>query len=477
MHSQLASTRRTGLPAPRRSPVLVVLLSLPSLPGCRGPEPPGTTEPVGRADGGRVVLPVSQTLSPAGIQVELPGLRPQVLALSPDGRLLATSGKTQELVLLDPESGKVLQRAPLPSAKAEPAPGVVSSHILEPDKKGQASFTGLAFSPDGSRIFLSNVNGDIKVFAVEADRKVKPLFSLPLPPGGAPRRKEEIPSGLALSPDGTKLYVALNLSNRLGELDAATGKVLRLFDVGVAPYDVALAAGKAYVSNWGGRRPDAASVTGPAGQGTRVRVDPVRHIASEGSVTAVDLARGEVVAEVLVGLHASALAVAPGGRHVAVADAASDTVSVIDTSSDHVVETIRLRWRPGDLFGASPNALAFDETGGTLFVANGTQNAVALVSFRPGESQLRGLIPVGWFPGAIAYDLRRRSLSAANVKGVGSGKPRGPGGPVKHNSHEPVGSLSLVPVPGPRELEAHTRTVLEGYRRTVMEAAALPPRP
>ena len=49
-----------------------------------------------------------------------------------------------------------------------------------------------------------------------------------------------------------------------------------------------LAGDKAYVSNWGGRRPDNNSVTGPAGRGTLVRVDPVRHIASEGSVTVIE---------------------------------------------------------------------------------------------------------------------------------------------------------------------------------------------
>ena len=68
------------------------------------------------------------------------------------------------------------------------------------------------------------------------------------------------------------------------ELDTKTGQVLRKFPVGVAPFDVAVVGRKAYVSNWGGRRPGDGDLTGPAGRGTRVRVDPVRHIASEGSV-------------------------------------------------------------------------------------------------------------------------------------------------------------------------------------------------
>ena len=49
--------------------------------------------------------------------------------------------------------------------------------------------------------------------------------------------------------------MALSLSNRLLELDAESGKVLRLWEVGFAPFDVKLAGDKVYVSNWGGRRP------------------------------------------------------------------------------------------------------------------------------------------------------------------------------------------------------------------------------
>ena len=44
---------------------------------------------------------------------------------------------------------------------------------------------GAAFSPDGSRIYLANVNGDIKVFGVDQDEKVSLLFSIALPPANA----------------------------------------------------------------------------------------------------------------------------------------------------------------------------------------------------------------------------------------------------------------------------------------------------
>ena len=160
-------------------------------------------ERVGAAGTNRIVTPVNQILTPVGQQVELPDLRPQTLALSPDGRLLLTSGKTHEVVAIEPQTGKILQRVPLPSDKAiDPSDDVVSTHILEPDKEGQVSFTGLVFSPDGSRIYLSNARGSIKVFAVDQDRKISGLFTILLPAANTPGRKVDIPSGLALSPDG-----------------------------------------------------------------------------------------------------------------------------------------------------------------------------------------------------------------------------------------------------------------------------------
>jgi YVTN family beta-propeller protein len=458
--------------------------------GCRHAAPPSTSEPVGSTylnSDQRVVLPVSQILTPAGKQVHLPGMRPQGLALSPNGHLLVTSGKSNQLVVVHPVSGAILQSVPLPTEKVtEPPAETVSTHILEPDTKGQLSFTGLIFSPDGRRIFLSNVNGSIKVFAVDEQDHVRGLYSIPLPKTSLRQRAEDIPSGLGLSPDGRRLYVVLNLSNRLLELDLATRKPLRTFDVGVAPYDVVLAGHKAYVSNWGGRRPDPKSVTGPAGQGTRVRVDPARFIANEGTVSVIDLESG-ATKEIMVGLHACALALHPSGRYLVVANAASDTLSVLDTRTDAVVETISLKWQPTDYFGASPNALAFEPAGKTLYVCNGTHNAVAVVGFEPGNqvgravpasrSKLLGLIPVGWFPGAVVYDAPHRLLQVANIKGIGSGRRTLPGEVQKMNSHQYYGTLSLVPVPGSKQLAEHTRQVLANCRRDLIEAAQLPPRP
>jgi YVTN family beta-propeller protein len=451
-----------------------------------------TTETVGRNTNG-FETPVNQLVTPAGTLVELPGMRPNALALSPDGKRLVTAGLTQRLVVVNPVTGKILQRVRLPADDKIPPLGSGSIGILQPDEQAKFSFTGLVFSPDGSRIYLANVNGDIKVFDVDQDHKVTPLFSIPLPPANAPGRKAEIPAGIAVSPDGKKLYVAGNLSNRLIELDATTGKVLQMWNVGVAPFDVVLAGHKIYVSNWGGRRPDADSVTGPAGDGMRVRVD-ARSIASEGSVSVIDLAeaggasvpasRGNTgssaaslhpVQEILTGLHACALALSPDGRWLVVANAGSDTLSVIDTHVDKIIETICARQNPADLFGVQPNALAFDKSGKTLFVCNGTQNALAVFHFKPGESKLLGLIPVGWFPGSIAYDAKRKEICVANIKNLSPGVPSQTG-ETEFNSREYYGSLSLVPVPSKKELAGLTRTALANLRYPLLAQAALPAR-
>jgi hypothetical protein len=289
---------------------LALLTSLALAVGESPIQIPGTATkaPVARLAGGGVMTPVNQVLTPVGQQIDLPGLRPQALALSPDGQILVTAGKTSEVVVLSP-FGDILQRPALPSEEANDLADPVSNHILKPDEKGQLSYTGLVFSPDGTRVYLANVDGSIKLFEVSKDHQLIGLGSIPLPHANAPRRKAEIPSGLAVSLDGKRLYVVANLSNHLLELDAATGDVLRSWDTGVAPYAVVLGGKKAYVSNWGGRRPDATSVTGPAGRGTRVRVDAVRFIANEGSVTIIDLLANEVRTEVRVGLHSRPTAV------------------------------------------------------------------------------------------------------------------------------------------------------------------------
>ncbi|MEY2600120.1 MAG: hypothetical protein RLZZ142_2379 [Verrucomicrobiota bacterium] len=457
------------------------LLSPPPVQAKETAPPKELPELVGRLSENRYLTPAGQLLTPAGRQVDLPGMRPQALALSPDGRILVATGKTAELAVIDPTSGALLQKVPLPrpavpaSDSALPSPGTESTQLGK-EPPGQLSFTGLVFSPDGNRLFLSNVAGSVCVFAVHANHPLEAIANWPMPK--AAKRKADLPTGLAVSSDGKRLYVAGNLENKLYELDASSGGVLRSWNTGSAPFAVVLAADKAYVSNQGGRIPGPDDPSAPAGKGTPVRVDPVRHVASEGSVTVIDLKAGAVKCEISVELHASAMVLSPNGKHLVVANTGSDTLSVIDTQSEHVVEKIFTRQSPADLFGAQPNALVFEPNGKRLWAANGTQNAVAAIDFDPAdqESKLVGLLPSGWFPGALAFDAKRKALYVANIKGNGAFKTLKPGETPKFGTKDFYGTLCLIPLPSKEELSVMTRMALVNLRYPMLAESRLPAR-
>ena len=173
------------------------------------------------------------------------------------------------------------------------------------------------------------------------------------------------PSGLALSADARTLYVALNLKHAVAVVDLAT-RQFKIVPVGTYPYTVVAAGTKMYVSNWGGRRPDPSDTT----DGTfPVVLDPRTGIPSSGTVSVLDAA-GTVVRHIDVGLHPSAMVASPAGNRVYVANANSDTISVIDTESDRVISTLNVRLFRTAPLGSAPNALALSRDGKTLYVAN-----------------------------------------------------------------------------------------------------------
>ena len=404
-------------------------------------------------------------------------MRPQVLVLSPDRKSLITSGKTNKLIVINSETNEVSQTIDFPSKEQTTEPNISSPNILKPDSAALVSYTGLVYTKDGKRVYMSNVGGSIKVFSVATDGKHSSSHTIPLPDANAPRRAQEIPSGIAIDETDGKLFVCGNLSNSLIEINLPDGKVERKFPVGVAPYDVVVHKNKAYVSNWGGRIPGEGDLTGPAGRGTTVRVDPVRHIANEGTVSIVDLKTG-TTETTFVGLSPSDLALSPDGKYIVCANTNSDTLSILSTDTGKVVETVWVNAKQSDLYGAAPNALAFNAEGDTLFVANGSQNAIAVMSFDPddkGDTRLKGLIPVGWYPGAIVYDPSRKQIGVANLKGLPS-KPSMKESSAGFNSHQHNGSISIVPVPNAEQLAVLSEQVSKNMRRSAIRDAALPPR-
>ena len=145
------------------------------------------------------------------------------------------------------------------------------------------------------------------------------------------------PEGVAISPDGTRLYVA-NDGGAVWVLDTSNNTVVAKVTVGGDPYGVAIT-------------PD----------GTRVYVTQD----NGASVSAIDTSSNTVIAKISLPAAPSGVAITPDGRHAYVASTGSSTpgtVSVIDTSSNSVVATVSL---PG-----LPWGVAITPDGRRAYVAN-----------------------------------------------------------------------------------------------------------
>ncbi|HTE19257.1 MAG TPA: alkaline phosphatase family protein [Armatimonadota bacterium] len=134
-------------------------------------------------------------------------------------------------------------------------------------------------------------------------------------------------------------------------------------------------------------------------------------------------------------------------------------MNVIDVAAGRVRETLSVLPDPALPFGSAPNALAVGRDGETLFVGNGGNNAVAVVSLgeRRGRRKgtVRGFLPAGWYPGGVVTDGRQ--LYVANVKGVGS-RTRRPGQKGWHVKAY-RGSVNRVPIPDDGALVRFTAQV------------------
>ncbi|NWG12256.1 MAG: hypothetical protein HXY20_01840 [Acidobacteria bacterium] len=423
-----------------------------------GPQPDGT-----------ILVPTNQLLSPAGFQVLFPG-RPTDLVLSPDGNLLAVKNM-RDIVIIRMQDRAVLQ-------------------TLTVEKGGQG-FAGILFSEDGGRIYATDSEGRIQIAALTRGKTWQWLDPILLPGPGTeepvitglrptdPAKNPSSPGGMALDSERQELWVTLSRNNTVAVVDLKSGRLTQI-PVGMVPYTVLLGRdNKAYVTNWGGRKPEPGEPSANS-SGTRVLVNPKTGIAGSGTVSVVDMLARKEVRQIEVGLHPSGMAFNSDRSRLFVANANSDTVSIIDTAADRVVESISVLGEPSRPFGSAPNALAVSSDDSTLWVANGTDNAICAVSLSLASgarqvARVKGYIPVGWYPSKVLPDERRRVLIVANTKGIGSRNPRTDR--KGYNSHDHMGSVSFVPMPGKAELERYSAQVAKNNgMRLILERLAAKPR-
>ena len=219
------------------------------------------------------------------------------------------------------------------------------------------------------------------------------------------------------------------MANSVGIIDLATNKFMGQIAVQNAPKSIVVVGDLAYVTNEGGRPAKPGEYTDPSA-GTPIVADRQSASSTTGTVSVINLSKGTVVKNIVVVLHPTAILSANG--YVFVANSNSDSISVIDTETNRVSQTLQIQVFPNAPFGSSPNGLAMTSAN-DLVVSLGANNALALYKFTKSQFKFKGFIPTAWYPSYVsdvpaltakeagtASDLPE-SLIVTNTKGVAVG--------------------------------------------------------
>lgn len=318
-------------------------------------------------------LVVGRFISPQGEQTEV-GSFPVNMALSPDGRFLVVTnvGFRQQLTVIDAANGQVTDRVP----------------FLASSKGDTSLYYGLAFR--GNTLYASQGSQDrIGVFDLGDDGKLKRIRTDVYQPEPNPAKLPGHIAGIAVGTDQTA--IVFNQSHSWNDF---RGRVLirgaqdRTVDVPAFPLAAVMTKdGRTYVSC--------------ERDGLVAAIEP--------SATGASTFR--------VGEGPAYLLLSPDDRTLYVTNSSSDTLSIVDTKTNQVTDTILLRG--GDLRGlpsSTPLGMALAPDGKKLFVALADLNAVAVVDLA--SNRLEGMVDVGWYPTSVAVTPDGKRLFVANAKGV-----------------------------------------------------------
>ncbi len=393
------------------------------------------------------IVPTSQIIDPAGTTVTFSG-RPMDIALNPDETILAVKN-LYNIVFFDAASQTIKQTLRLP------------------DDAGN-TFTGIAWSDNGEKVWTTDTRGFLRSAKLQTDGMFAWDDAISLPAkilsNGKFAWEDQIlyktnktkddrayPGGFAIDEQKDRIYVTLNRDNAVGIIDMRTKKFIDRVNVGIAPYTIVVKGNKAYVTNWGGRIPGKNDKTATSSR-SEVVVDPRNGVASSGTVSVIDLNNLKVIKEIKVQLHPCAMVLHADDSKLFVANANSDIISVINTDKDVVIADINAKPMKELPFGSAPNSLAISPDGNTLYVANGGNNLIGVIDLP--TMKVKGLIPAGWYPGAVALNKNATKLFVANTKGLGSRNKKPGAKGFQYSDH--LGSVSFIPVPSKELLEEYT---------------------
>ncbi len=374
-------------------------------------------------------LPTGKRITPVGEHIEV-GSYPNNLVLSSDGKRLicADTGFREFLTAIDLDSWTTSSQIPY-------------------NGKNQGMYFGLAVQPTSGRLFVSRGAEDlidrIALREGKLEKDGEPIST-------AKEKKNDLPNhpaGIDFTGDGKLLVVAHNqtgletdFKGSVGVYDAETGAKQAEIRCSGFPYALAVRRGG-------------------------VKATRKAYVASErdACVDVVDIDRRQLVKSIAVGAQPEGLLFNKSGSKLFVANAGSDSISIIDPDKDAVKNTILVR--PTELRGlpgAGPQGMALSPDESKLYVALSDMNAIGVVDLWQGR--LTGYIPTGWLPTAVV--AKGDFLYVACAKGVQVQNPNGADvkgrGTYIQNIIE--GTVSRIRVPSRPELIAETRRVVENNR-------------
>ena len=429
---------------------------------------PFSDQKVGQTYANGVLLPTNQWISPLGRRILDNQERLVSSTVSPNGTYLAALGWNDFsgfLVIIDLKTDKVVSRTSL-------ATGSGSSQDFS------VAADGPLFSPDGTTLwvpqttYLTRFSFDQSTGAATQTAAIPLCGSALTSPACNPNigpsdpSGSYLPSGMALSPDGSKLYVALNGANTLGVIDTATNTLTQQIPVGNAPRQVVISEDgtTAYVSNEGGRSAKPGEFTNLS-DGTPIVSSKSTGGAITGTVSVVNLAKGRETQEIPVGLQPTALY--QDGTALFVANSNDDNLSVIDERDNQVAQTVETNPIPGQSVGSYANAISM--VGHKVLVSIGRDNAIAVYRYRGlhRPMTLRGLLPTDWYPVQVQRDRQLAGdIVVTNDKGIGAFGPestinKGPdtSPATGHNTYDDTGSVTVFPLPNSGGIQRATQTV------------------
>jgi len=365
------------------------------------------------------LLPNGWKLTPSG-KVQIPiGELPLNMLVTDDEHYAITSNSgtgKQTLSVIDLDSAKEVQR-------------------LKIDK----TWRGLAFNKEQTKVFVSGANNNaVNIYDFFAGRL---HLSASVALDSLAHEKKISVTGLDYWAKKNVLLVVSKESNTLYALDLSANKLIKKIAFTHKCFDVKInhAENRAYVSLWGGA-----------------------------AVAVIALPELQVLTEIKTGDHPCEMLITPDDQRLFVTNANNNSTSALDLQRNKEIERIHSALGANLPFGSTPDALALDAKRHILFVANADNNDLALFDVsESGQSKSLGFIPVAWYPTAVRFLSKKKTILVANGKGLASqANPLGPkpGRPHKKGVDQYIGRLfkgtvSLIDLPSPPQLSRYSKQV------------------